>query len=270
MLRSVLCAVLLGLPAVSLAIPSTLSTQGRLLDSVGGPVEGASNLTFSIYDDADATNPALWDETVTVALSGGYYQVTLGLQNPLTASLFHTDGTLYLGIAMDGDPELQPRQALLPTAYAVVSDTAVNVDGGTVSATTVSATSVTADTVGAQDTTTSTLTTDSASVGGQTVSAAKIVGWDATNSAWGTSGITVGDEVSRYEANGASGATNLGAANGRRMCFLTRVQFHDTFRNESLGDCYVQVSGSNWRLFVNADNGDGDPDIRCSARCLSW
>ena len=54
------------------------------------------------------------------------------------------------------------------------------------------------------------------------------------------------------------------------MCFLTRVQLHDTMKNESLFDCHVRISGGQWQLYVNSDNGDGDPDIRCGARCMTW
>lgn len=240
----------LALPSAAMAVPSTITTQGRLLDSVGEPIEGSHDLSFAIYDDPTSTDPALWSETRSVPLANGYYQVALGEETPLTTALFQTDGSLYLGITVGNGEELSPRQPLMATAYAHHSDTAVNLDGGSVSATAVS--------------------TDALDVGAASVTDTKISTWDATASAWGTGGITIGSEVELYVANGDSGVTNLGASDGRRLCFLARVQFHDTFRNESLGDCHVRVSSGNWQLFANADNGDGDPDIRCRARCMSW
>lgn len=70
--RHLTLACLLMLPVTALAVPPTLTSQGRLLDSTGIPINGASTVTFSIYDDADATNSALWSEAIAVELNDGY------------------------------------------------------------------------------------------------------------------------------------------------------------------------------------------------------
>ncbi len=94
-----------------------------------------------------------------------------------------------------------------------------------------------------------------------------------TNSLSVTAGLplTVEPQVEVAVANAeAEEIATLGAANGRRMCFLVGYDLHDTMANESQGWCYVEVASGNWQLRVDVTQGDGDPDILCRARCLSW
>lgn len=106
-------------------VPLQLTEQGRLLDSTGNPVAGSATFTFRIYSAATG-GTALWTETQPpITLDSGYFSAQLGSSIPLTLSLFQTAATagmpLYLGITVNTDPELAPRQSLLSVPYALVA-----------------------------------------------------------------------------------------------------------------------------------------------------
>ena len=123
--------------------PQTLSYQGSLTDASGSPVDGTPTITFSLYDTA-AGGTALWQETRSVTVTNGAFHVILGTDaaNPLEASIFGTP--LYLGIAVDGDAEMTPRQALAAVGYAIRSSVAESLAPGVRSYQQVSGPTVTA------------------------------------------------------------------------------------------------------------------------------
>jgi hypothetical protein len=111
-------------------VPLLLTEQGRLFDSTGTtPVSGSVTFTFSLYSAATAGTP-IWTETQRpITLDSGYFSAQIGAAsatNPLTPAMFATaasSGTsLYLGIQVNSDPELTPRQPLLTVPYAFVAD----------------------------------------------------------------------------------------------------------------------------------------------------
>jgi hypothetical protein len=111
-------------------VPLLLTEQGRLFDSTGTtPVSGSVTFTFSLYSAATAGSP-IWTETQRpITLDSGYFSAQIGAAsatNPLTPAMFATaasSGTsLYLGIQVNSDPELTPRQPLLTVPYAFVAD----------------------------------------------------------------------------------------------------------------------------------------------------
>jgi Collagen triple helix repeat (20 copies) len=113
--------------ASALAVPSTLTEQGRLLDANGAPVTGSVQITFTVYGDSLGTM-ALWRETQTLALTDGYFSAELGRTAALPASAF--DGSVrYLGVTVDGDQEMKPLQALTSVPYAVRAESAENPEG---------------------------------------------------------------------------------------------------------------------------------------------
>lgn len=115
------------------AAPSLVSYQGVLTDGSGAPeVGGPFSITFSIYDDAAATNPALWSETQAVTTDAeGRFSVLMGENTPLTDDIF-TGADRWLGISVESDPEMSPRQRLCSVAYALRSSTIDGASGGTV------------------------------------------------------------------------------------------------------------------------------------------
>jgi len=105
------------------AVPQTINYQGFLTDSGGTPVDGTVQMTFSLYDVATGGSP-LWTETQTsVTVSDGIYSVVLGSVTPINLAF---DTQYYLGIEVETDGEMTPRQALTSVGYALNAD---RVDG---------------------------------------------------------------------------------------------------------------------------------------------
>jgi hypothetical protein len=107
-------------------VPPYLVHQGRLLDALNAPVEGAQSLTFNLYAE-ETGGTSLWTETQTVSVNAGFYSVTLGQVAPLMVSAFNGD-TLYLGVTIGGE-ELAPRLAMRSVPYALKAGAAQNAVG---------------------------------------------------------------------------------------------------------------------------------------------
>jgi hypothetical protein len=101
-------------PPAAGVVSSTISYQGRLLDSNDDPVSGTRTMTFRLYDQPSG-GTALWSQTQNVSVNEGLFTVYLDV-DPI---LF--DGrTLWLGVQVQGDAqEMQPRQPILPAPYAL-------------------------------------------------------------------------------------------------------------------------------------------------------
>lgn len=115
----------------SRAVPLFVSHQGYLSDSTGAPVNGTLPMTFSLYD---GENGLIWSEVHTaVVVDSGVYTVQLGSVdesgNPLLPAYF--DQELFLGIQIDDDPEMSPRQPLTSSPYSMRADVAASADSAT-------------------------------------------------------------------------------------------------------------------------------------------
>jgi hypothetical protein len=106
-------------------VPTTLTQQGRLLNSDGTPTTGMVQMTFALYAVATGGTPAPWTETQMVTLDNGYFSVQLGASTPISQPLW--DGTTkYLGITVGSDPEMTPRETLTSVPYALVANDAIS------------------------------------------------------------------------------------------------------------------------------------------------
>lgn len=86
-------------------------------------------MTFSIYDVA-TEGVAIWNETQSVQVSNGIFNVQLGSIQPLPLSVFMQD-SLYLSVQVGADPEMAPRQRITSGSYsykAAHADKAVEVE----------------------------------------------------------------------------------------------------------------------------------------------
>lgn len=118
-------ALALGLGALPLLISAApawyeqLNYQGQLTDSAGSPVaDGSYSITFGIYD-ASSGGTLIWTETQNpVTVNRGLFNVILGSVNPIALGSYGT-GNLYLGINVNSNGEMSPRQQLLPAVYAM-------------------------------------------------------------------------------------------------------------------------------------------------------
>ncbi|MGA7305082.1 MAG: hypothetical protein WBW88_09420, partial [Rhodothermales bacterium] len=98
----------------------TISYQGLLTDDLGSPLTDASRtMTFKIYN-VDTGGSPLWTESKSVATVDGVFHTILGSDTPLTG--FDFDQDLWLGLAVQGDPEMQrTRLTGVPLALGLVN-----------------------------------------------------------------------------------------------------------------------------------------------------
>ena len=130
-----LAALLFLLPSLAWAVPGQLSHQGRLVDSDDVPLEGDHSLHFTMHD-AEEDGAIIWEETLDVDFTNGYYSTILGADeeaNPLDVEILGQN-PLFLSLAVDGGDALAPRHEILSVPYAMMADTCENVSGGIVDA----------------------------------------------------------------------------------------------------------------------------------------
>ncbi len=75
-------------------------------------------ITFAIYDLETGGTP-LWDETQTVSVADGLFNVRLGASDPITPTSWVDGRDLWLGITLAGEAEMTPRQQLVSVPYAL-------------------------------------------------------------------------------------------------------------------------------------------------------
>lgn len=103
-MTALLAALLLSSTAA--ASPNgTVPVQGQLEDADGLPVDGTVPVTFTLYRDTAGTDAA-WADTFDVEFDRGVFTAQLGSNLLLDMELFLQDTALYLGIAVDGDAEM--------------------------------------------------------------------------------------------------------------------------------------------------------------------
>jgi hypothetical protein len=122
-LKIIIPALMLGLMSQLgwAEIPNMINYQGYLTDSDGSPIDGTVNLTFSLYDTDSGGSP-LWSDSYLVLVVNGLVNKDLG---PINLDLIHP---VYLGIQIESDPEMSPRQALTSVPFAYVAEKAADTD----------------------------------------------------------------------------------------------------------------------------------------------
>jgi hypothetical protein len=107
--------------------PSTLGFEGWLADSAGQPLTDQHSLTFRLYSQATAGS-ALWTETYSnYMIRDGLYSVQLGSITALPAAAF--DGDRWVGVTVDGDPEMTPRIPVGSVPFARNARQATGIQG---------------------------------------------------------------------------------------------------------------------------------------------
>lgn len=99
-----------------------INFQGYLTDNSDPPVpfDGTFDITFRIYETPGSQTP-IWTEQHTAAtIVRGNTSVLLGSITDLNSFVF--DEPRYLGIQVGTDPEMTPRQRLLPAFHATSAD----------------------------------------------------------------------------------------------------------------------------------------------------
>ena len=110
--------ILIVIPfAVNGEIPKTINYQGYLTNQNNAPLNGSPLIKFSIYDIHTGGIP-LWSETKYVPVTDGIFNVYLGSVIPIN---LHFDKPYYLGITVENDDEMSPRQRLASSPYVLSS-----------------------------------------------------------------------------------------------------------------------------------------------------
>ncbi|HUW35130.1 MAG TPA: hypothetical protein VM223_26260 [Planctomycetota bacterium] len=117
--RLCMWAVLLVWGAVSAfaEVPQLINYQGRLADAAGRPSNGTKQMAFRFYG-AEAGGEALYSESQSVTVTNGIFNVLIGSVDPIPQPLFDNP-SLYLGVSVDGDTEMVPRQRIVSAAFAL-------------------------------------------------------------------------------------------------------------------------------------------------------
>jgi len=109
-------------------VPELLSYQGKLLDNMGAPVaDGNFAMEFRFYDACSGGNLLLTDAQAAVATVDGIYNVLLGsgaliagVESDLV-SVFSNHDLVCVGIQIESDSEMVPRQQIVSSGYAMRS-----------------------------------------------------------------------------------------------------------------------------------------------------
>ena len=113
--------------------PATVPYQGTLTDASGTPINDSVAMTFKFYA-APTGGTALWTEQRTgsnaVPVTNGLFSVALGQVTPIPANVLAQP--LWLGISVNGDAEMTPREAILGVPFASIAG---NVVAGAISQT---------------------------------------------------------------------------------------------------------------------------------------
>jgi hypothetical protein len=100
-------------------IPRQITYQGIIYDATGIPVcDSVYNIDFMLYDVMMGGSP-LWMERQTVQTRSGMFSVVLGVSSPLNVNF---NQRMWLGLAVNGRPELTPRTFLTSVPYALNAD----------------------------------------------------------------------------------------------------------------------------------------------------
>jgi hypothetical protein len=110
------------------AVSAEIPIQGRLTDASGSPINGTRTITFTLYTSS-VGGTAVCQDVDPVEVVNGLFSARMGY---CTASDINGQ-QLYLGIQVEGNPEMTPRQAILPVPYAwslrpgaIISDTSTS------------------------------------------------------------------------------------------------------------------------------------------------
>ncbi|MBL0124773.1 MAG: hypothetical protein IPP88_19345 [Betaproteobacteria bacterium] len=109
-------------PAATAAPPQRISYQGSL-SSAGNPVNGATSVTFRLYN-VPTGGAALWTEAQSVNVVNGLFSVALGGTTTFASANLAFDVPYFLGITVGVDAEMTPRPPLTSAPYALRAQTA--------------------------------------------------------------------------------------------------------------------------------------------------
>ncbi len=110
-------------PQAAVTIPTTFSYQGTLRDANGDLINGNVALKLNIYDAVTGGSALHSEDFANVNVRAGLFNIVVGDAKPIASTVFD-NYPLYLGLSVNQDPEMLPRQRLHPVPYAMQSSSA--------------------------------------------------------------------------------------------------------------------------------------------------
>lgn len=110
-------------PLAAANIPLTFSYQGTLRDAKGNLLNGAFNLKLNLYKEVTGGSALHTESFSNVNVRAGIFSVVVGDATAIAPTVFD-NYPLYLGISVNQDPEMLPRQRLHPVPFAMQSTSA--------------------------------------------------------------------------------------------------------------------------------------------------
>ena len=109
---------------VAATTPLLISYQGRL-SNVSGPITATVSMTFTFWDAASGGNVQWQEANKLVSVNNGFFTTLLGDSTTIAPTIF--DGrNLWLGVQVESDAEMSPRQRIASVPYAFTANTLVS------------------------------------------------------------------------------------------------------------------------------------------------
>lgn len=263
-------------PAATAAMDTAFSYQAVLYDA-GSPADGLYDLRFILYDaevGGSQVGPVLYGDDIGV--SDGLFTVHLDFGAGTFAG-----SNLWLEVAVrpadstDSYTPLAPRQALLPSPYALHAAT---IQAAAVGASELAPNSVTAGHI--VDGTITASDIDTSSVQARVAATCSEGSAIRTIESDGTVACQVDRTRSIYRAGPFHAESHDGGdvtynwpkplqGNQVSLCFLTRVQLRDVDGANENAFCRVTELEFTWELLASTEPSH-DNDAMCSMMCLYW
>lgn len=117
-------------PAAAATIPASFSYQGTLRDATGALITGPVNLTLKLYKQPTGGAALHTESFANLNIRDGIFSVVVGDSTPALNPAIFDNPAVYIGIAVNGDPEMLPRQRLHPVPWAMHASTADKLSPG--------------------------------------------------------------------------------------------------------------------------------------------
>ena len=188
--------------------PARVPVHGFVADSAGTALDGDTEITFRLYDQA-AGGTMVYETIRMVSVSSGYFDVMLGEMVPLTLSIFTDNTNLYLGMAVGTDAEMTPRLEVGSTPYSWLAAYALN--AGQLGGLDASAYRLASDTVDFADLTN--VPDDNDTLAGLSCMDGQAVVYSGTNSAFECGSISTTESDPLYAASTAASISSTDVDN---------------------------------------------------------
>jgi len=117
-------------PSAAATIPASFSYQGMLRDATGALITGPVTLTLKLYKQPTGGAALHTESFANLNVRDGLFSVVVGDSTPALDPTIFDNPAIYIGIAVNGDPEMLPRQRLHPVPWAMHASTADKLTAG--------------------------------------------------------------------------------------------------------------------------------------------